>query len=225
MKHVILVLTLLMAYLSIGQNPLTKDVGEFFEVKVYDLIEVNLIKSEDNKVVISGEDIQDVEIVNKNGKLKIRMKLDKIFHGENTFVEVYYNSIETIDGNEGAFIVSNELIEQDEIVLKSQEGARIKVGLEVDKLEVRAVTGGIVETRGKANHQDIVLNTGGIYKGKHFETETTNVKIQAAGEAEVNTFGKVDATVRAGGEVFIYGNPKTVNETTILGGKIRYRDL
>lgn len=225
MKNKLIVLMLLVStLLSAQKNPLEKDFGDFTEIKVYDLIEVNLIKSEENKVVISGEDVQDVQVINKNGKLKIRMNLDKIFNGNKTFVEVHYKTIEIIDGNEGAFISSNELIEQGEILIKSQEGARIKVGLDVDKVEIRAVTGGIVETRGRANSQEITLNTGGIYEGKGFETKNTKVNIKAAGEAEVNASEVVDATVRAGGDVYIYGNPETVKENKLLGGRISHRE-
>ena len=46
--------------------------------KFIDRIEVNLIKSDVNKVEITGDDIEDVEVINKDGKLKIRMKLDKV---------------------------------------------------------------------------------------------------------------------------------------------------
>ena len=208
-----------------GQNPMTKNVGDFDEVKVFDLIEVNLIKSDQNKVVVTGKDVNDVQIINKDGKLKIRMELEQIFNGDETFVEVHYTSLDIIDGNEGAFISSNELIEQDKIILKAQEGARIKVGLDVNKVEARAVTGGIIETRGKAKEQVIVLNTGGIYEGKRFETKNTTVKIQAAGEAEVNASDLVDATVRAGGDVYIYGNPETVKEKTTFGGRIENKNF
>ena len=225
MKKAILILTVFITTLLSAQNPLDKKVGDFSEVKVYDRIEVNLIKSDENKVVITGEDVENVEIINKDGKLKIRMDIDKIFNGEKTFVEVHYTSLEIIDGNEGAFITSNELIEQDNISIKVQEGAKIKVGLDVDKVEVRAVTGGIIETRGRANSQEITLNTGGVYEGKSFETKNTTVSIKAAGEAEVNASDVVDATVRAGGDVFIYGNPSTVKENTLFGGRIEKREF
>lgn len=224
MKNALLVLSFFITTIVLAQNPLEKSVGDFNEVKVYDLIEVNLIQSKENKVVIAGEDVQDVQVINKDGKLKIRMNLDQIFNGNKTFVEVHYTSLSIIDGNEGAVIVSNELIEQDEITLKAQEGARIKVGLDVDEVEIRAVTGGIIETRGRANSQNITLNTGGIYEGKSFETKSTKVNIKAAGEAEVNASKIVDATVKAGGDVFIYGNPETVKENTLFGGRIEMRD-
>ena len=172
-------------------------------------------------MVITGEDVEDVEIVNKDGKLKIRMKFNKIFNGTKTFVAVHYTKLNTIDGNEGAFISSNEIIEQDYIELKAQEGSRLKIGLDVNKVDVRAVSGGIVETRGKANTQDITLTTGGIYEGKLFDTKTTSISIKAGGEADVNASETVNAKVRAGGDINIYGNPETVNEDTALGGRIK----
>lgn len=204
-----------------AQNPKEKEVGDFNEVKVYDRIEVNLIKSKTNKVEITGDDIEDVEVINKDGKLKIRMKFDKIFNGDRTFVAVHYTKLDIIDGNEGAFISSNGLIEQDFIELKSQEGARLKIGLDVKRVDIKAVSGGIVETRGKAESQNISLNTGGVYEGKSFETQNTTVSIKVAGEADVNATQLVDAKVRAGGDINIYGNPKQVNENTALGGRIK----
>ena len=194
---------------------------DFNEVKVFDLIEVNLIKSDFNGVEITGDDIEDVEVINREGKLKIRMDIDKIFNGERTFVSVYYTNLKIIDGNEGAFIVSNELIDQDYIELRAQEGARLKIGLDVDRVKIKSVTGGIVETRGKAITQEIFLNTGGIYEGKDFETKNTKVNIKAAGEAEIHASNDVEAKVLAGGDVYIYGNPNHVKEKTTLGGRIQ----
>ncbi len=224
MKSITFTLIFLITLNFYAQNPFEKNVGNFSEVKVYDLIEVNLIKSNENKVVITGDDVDDVEIVNKNGILKVRMKFDKIFNGTKTFVEVHYTKLAIIDANEGAFISSNELIEQDYIVLKAQEGARIKIGLDVNNVDIKAVSGGIVETRGKANSQSININTGGIYQGKAFETITTTVDIKAGGEADVHATGTVNAKVRAGGDIDIYGHPQTVSENKALGGRIRIMD-
>jgi len=220
MKTITTVALLFITTLLCAQNPKEVISGDFNEVKVYDLIVVNLIKSDEARVEITGDDIQDVEVINKSGTLKIRMKLDKSFNGARTFVSVYYTKLEIIDGNEGAFITANELIEQNSIELRSQEGARLLIGLDVKNVEIKAVTGGIVETRGKAVSQNIILNTGGIYEGKAFETKNTTVKIKAAGEADVNASKSVDARVTAGGDVVIYGNPSNIKEKTTFGGRI-----
>jgi hypothetical protein len=221
MKTFFTIALLVVTSILTAQNLKEKGVGDFNEVKVYDLIVVNLIKANEAKVEITGDDIEHVEVINKDGKLKIRMKFDKTFNGTNTFVSVYYTTLDIIDGNEGAYITSNELIEQNKIELRAQEGAQLKVGLDVDQVTIKAVSGGVIETRGKAVSQNITLNTGGVYEGKSFETQNTTVDIKAAGEAEVNASKTVDAKVTAGGDVVIYGNPEHIKEKTTFGGRIK----
>ena len=222
MRTFFTIVLVLVASVTIAQNPKERQVGDFNEVKVFDLIAVNLVKSNEAKVEITGDDIDDVIVINKDGKLKIRMKTDKSFNGDRTFVTVHYKALEVIDGNEGAFITANELIEQNQIELRAQEGAHLKIGLDVDQVAIKAVSGGIIETRGKAISQDITLNTGGVYEGKAFETKNTSVNIKAAGEADVNASKTVDARVIAGGDIYIYGNPQSVKEKTTLGGRIKH---
>ncbi|EAQ39663.1 head GIN domain-containing protein [Dokdonia genika] len=221
MKTIVTFIAILITSISFAQNPITKNVGDFTEVKVYDRIVVNLVKSTENKVVITGEDVSQVNVVNKDGTLKIKMDLDLIFDGNKTFVYVHYNNLEVIDGNEGAVITSNELIEQDKIEIKMQEGARVKVGLQVREALLRAVTGGIIEASGQATVQRVKVNTGGIYEGRNLETETAEIFVQAGGEVEAYASKMADLTIRAGGDIVIYGNPAEVKKHRTFGGRIK----
>jgi len=224
MKKILLLFAVISSLTVSAQRMIDKEVGDFNKIKVFDLIEVNLIKSDENRITIKGENVYDIKVVNTDGTLKLRMQLDKKFRGEDTFIEVFYKHIDVIDGNEGAKIVSNELIEQDHLEIRSQEGAQIKVGLNVIDLEVRAVTGGIVKASGLAENQWIVLNTGGIFEGRELKTTNTDIKITAAGEAEIFVSDKVDINVKAGGDVYVYGNPKSVNKKTLAGGRVYIKD-
>ncbi|WP_443634591.1 head GIN domain-containing protein [Candidatus Marifrigoribacter sp. Uisw_064] len=221
MKNIASILIVLISLSTFAQSELVKEVGDISVVKVFDLIEVNLIKSSENKVVVKGENVDDVKVINDQGKLKIRMLLERRFNGNETFVEVHYTSLDIIDVNEGSVIVSNELIKQNTIELRAQEGGKIHVGLDVNFAKIRAVTGGIIEASGLSKSQEIVLNTGGIFEGRELNTENTKIKITAAGEAEINASNKVDASVTAGGEIYIYGEPSTVNKKTFAGGSIQ----
>lgn len=209
---------------AFAQRIIDKEVGEFNEIKVFDLIEVNLIKSDQNRILIKGDNVYDIKFVNKDGTLKLRMQLEKKFQGEDTLIEVYYTDLDIIDGNEGAKIVCNEEVVQDRIELRSQEGAQIRIGMKVENADIRAVTGGIVEASGIATNQVIVLNTGGIFEGRGLKTEVASIKISAGGEAELHASDKVDINVRAGGDVYVYGNPKEVNKNTLAGGRIVIKD-
>ncbi|MEL6919091.1 MAG: head GIN domain-containing protein [Bacteroidota bacterium] len=224
MKKIVTFCLVLATTITFSQSIIDKNVGDFNEIKVFDLIEVNLIKSDENRILIKGDNVYDIKWVNKKGVLKLRMQLEKKFQGEHTLIEVYYTDLDIIDGNEGAKIVCNELVEKDRIALKAQEGAQITIGMDVENVDVRAVTGGIVKASGLAKSQYIVLNTGGIFEGKELKTAFASVKISAGGEAELHASDQVDINVKAGGDVYVYGNPKEVNKNTLAGGRIYIQD-
>ncbi len=224
MKKLLLFAFVLVAVNSFAQRIVDKEVGDFNEIKVFDLIEVNLIKADENRILIKGNHVDDIQFVNKDGILKLRMQLEKKFQGEDTLIEVYYTDIDIIDGNEGAQIVCNETMARDAITVKVQEGAKVKIGMDVAQLDARAVTGGIIEVSGIAKNQVIVINTGGIFEGRELKTSYSSVKVSAGGEATLSASEKVDINVRAGGDVVVYGNPKEVNKNTLAGGRIFIKD-
>jgi hypothetical protein len=221
MKKIIFILTLLVGFSVNGQETIEKTVGEFTTVKVYDLINLRMIKSTENKVVVSGKNRNDVEVVNKNGKLKIRMNLEESYDGNDTVVVLYYTSVDVIDANEGAKVIVNEPIKQYEIDLKTQEGAEITAELNTTYANFRAVTGGTINVTGNSKNQDISIYTGGVFNGEEFITERTEVSVNAAGEAYINATEHAEVRIKAGGDVFIYGNPKQVDESRVLGGRIK----
>ena len=124
MKTIITFCLALLTFSAFAQRTIDREVGEFNEIKVFDLIEVNLIQSDENRISIKGRNVDDIKWVNKDGVLKLRMQLEKKFQGEDTFIEVYYTNLNVIDGNEGAKITCNELVQKKRIELRAQEGAR-----------------------------------------------------------------------------------------------------
>ena len=97
---------------------ISQDLLSFSEIKVFDGLSVNLIKSSENKAVITGANTKNVAVVNNEGVLKIRMQVTKLFSGYRTFVDLYYtDKLIVIDVIEDARITSEEVIKQDVLVL------------------------------------------------------------------------------------------------------------
>ncbi|APA64291.1 head GIN domain-containing protein [Maribacter sp. 1_2014MBL_MicDiv] len=222
MKQVLLIMFLFGCFMVNGQDvKITQSIEPFKEVKGFDGLSINLIKSSENKVVISGENTDKVAIVNNDGILKIRMQIGKIFSGYKTFVDLHYaQDILIIDVNEDARIVTEQMIEQDVLELKAQEGGELVVNAIVEQMLIKSVSGGIIKTNGSSNVQDVQINTGGVYEGKSFETNFSTINVNAGSRAEINARDYVKATVKAGGEVLVYGNPKKLEEKTVFGGTI-----
>ena len=76
----------LLVFSSIAFGQTEKNVGDFTKVTSFDQIDVLLVKSNENKAVIDGKGASEVEFVNKNGELKIRMPLNKILKGDDISV-------------------------------------------------------------------------------------------------------------------------------------------
>ncbi len=223
MKQILVVLMLVFAFQSVQsqEKEVTIDLQEFTKVKGFDGLSINLIKSDKNKAVITGANIEKVAIVNKEGVLKLRMQIDKIFNGYRTFIDLYYTeNLVVIDVNEDAKISSEGTLKQDVLELKAQEGGELNISAEVEQLLIKTVTGGVVKTSGNSQLQDVVVNTGGIYEGKELKTKFSTVNVNAGSRAEIHAFDYVKATVKAGGEVLVYGDPVKMDEKTVFGGKV-----
>ncbi len=202
-------------------DKIIRELDPFTEIKGFDGISIELIKSNENKVEITGENTAKVAIVNNKGVLKIRMQIDKIFSGYRTFVKVYYtNELKIIDVNEDARIYSDDEIVQAILDVRAQESGELNLKCQTEQLLVKSVTGGDITLNGFTDNQDIVINTGGSYMGKDFKSKFTTVKVNAGGNAEIYATKYVKADVKARGSVKVYGNPEKMDEKTVFGGKI-----
>jgi len=219
MKKLIFVFTL--ATSSLFAQKVTKNPGEFIGVKVFDQISVKLIPSDESKVEISGNRAEEVEVINKNGELKIRMPFGKLLQGETIEATVYYQKLQTVEASEGSYINSETPIKSITFLVSAKEGAEIKIILDVQKANIKLNSGGKIRLRGTTENQDIAITSGGELNAKEFSSKQTKVSVSAGGEAEVYATDLVDAKVNAGGDIYIYGSPKQINQKTVLGGNIK----
>lgn len=223
MKTVQIILLFLSFQALVAQSEkITHELESFTEVKGFDGLSINLIKSDTNKAVITGANTKKVAIVNNNGTLKLRMEIDKIFSGYRTFIDLYFTEeLKVIDVNEDARIASEETFVQGILDLRAQEGGELALKCQTEQLLIKTVTGGEVEVLGFSDNQDVIINTGGTYLGKAFKTKFTTITVNAGGNAEIYATDYVKANVKAGGEVFVYGNPLKMDEKKVFGGKIK----
>ncbi len=202
-------------------DKITRELQPFNEVKGFDGISIELIKSNENKVEITGANTEKVAIVNNRGVLKIRMKIDKIFSGYRTFVKLYHSGdLKVVDVNEDARIYSKDTLIQDVLDVRAQESGELQLNCQTEQLLVKAITGGDIQIRGFTDNQDIIINTGGSYNGKEFKSKFTTVAVNAGGNASIYATKYVKADVKAGGTVKVFGDPEKMDEKTVFGGKV-----
>lgn len=218
----ILMLLISFQALNAQEEQLTKELQSFTEVKGFDGLSINLIRSDVNRAVIKGANTGKVAIVNNGGVLKLRMEIDKIFSGYRTFIDLYHtNELVVIDVNEDARIKSEDTFVQGVLELKAQEGGELEINCQTEQLLIKAVTGGEIIATGFSDNQDVIINTGGVYDGKELKTKFSTITVNAGGNAEIYATNYVKANVKAGGEVLVYGDPLKMDEKSVFGGKIK----
>lgn len=205
---------------SITFAQVEKNVGTFTKITSFDQIDVLLVQSSENKIVINGNLATEVQTINKNGELKIRMPLDKTMQGDAISVTVYTDNLTALEANEGSRITTSDTFSAHHFTIIVKEGAEIKVNLEVKKLSVKASSGGILNVAGTADNQTVTITSGAVYHAQNFETNDTEISLNAGGEAEIFAKTYIKATVRAGGDILIYGNPKQIDKKTFIAGTI-----
>ena len=218
MKKLVIIAFVFLSQFTNAQ--VTRNLGDFDEVKVFDKINVKLIEASENKIVVTGARADEVETVNKNGELKIRMPFPQLLSGDDIIVKLYFKNLESIAVSEGSYVSSEKDFKQTSLDLNAKSGGEIKLEIDVDKVNVKANAGGIVTLSGKAKNQDVVITSGGILNAKDLETSQTSISVAAGGKSEIHASTLVDAKVRAGGSIFIYGKPKQINKEVFIGGTI-----
>ena len=222
MKHTFLLTTLLITFFSFSQNQTNRDPGDFHKLQTYDLLKVNLIKSNENKAVISGKHTGNVVIKNKNGELKVRMGVEKRLSGSETKVDLYYKNIYRIEAKEGSFVFSKDTIIEPSLFIKSESGARVSLKVNTSDLVSRALSGGKTTLTGAARHNKIDAYTGGWVNAKNLTTQTTKVFIKAGGVVDVYATALLELDLKAGGEANVYHKTSKIVEKITLGGVVNY---
>ncbi|SHI87141.1 head GIN domain-containing protein [Flavobacterium haoranii] len=205
---------------SFGFSQVEKNLGDFHKVTSFDQIDLQLVKSLENKIIIKGSGSSDVEVVNKNGELKIRMPLTKLLQGDNISATLYYTKLEALEANEGSRIASTDVFSGSHFDIILKEGSEINIELDVDKLTARTSNGSILTLKGRADFTDVLVNSGAKYEADELETKQTTITANAGGIAKVHATAYVNAKVRAGGDIVIFGKPKQIDQKIVAGGSI-----
>ena len=196
-------------------------IDDFMNIKVYSGIEIKLIPSDENKLVISGEDNISVVAKIKRKTLKIRHTLENILNPTFTYVELYHTAIlEEISLYQGSDLSSDSIYEQTSINLKVQEGATMNLVFKGEKIFSLVTTGGQLFLSGEVTNHEIVVNSGGACEAETLISEQTRVSVTAGGLSYVNASKLIDAKVTAGGIIRIYGSPNKIVTKKTIGGQI-----
>lgn len=223
MKQLFLLFFLGISVVFQANAQLSRTLTAFRELDVTDKIRVRLIPGEEDKIVIEGENANQLELTQSGDVLRLKMTTSYIMQGNKVDVSLYTTKVSSIIARKGAQVsTDNQEIEVDSIYLSANEGARIDLRVHTDKLEAWTTAGASIVLEGEASDQAVNCTFGGHYEAKGLRSDNAYVRTNAGGRCEVNAGKSVDAQTRAGGVIDIYGNPAERKQRRLAGGKINF---
>ncbi|WP_299005019.1 head GIN domain-containing protein [uncultured Tenacibaculum sp.] len=224
MKNLVFMSLFLMTITASAQTTMTKELGSFYQVKVYNGIDLELVRSNESKIVVTGEKTDKVKIKVEGYTLKVLLKFPETTADGKVKATLYYKEdIDVIDANEGATITGKD-INQQKIEIKAQEGAFINLVIKVKHLKVKTSSGAVIKLSGTTKNQNVDADLGGMYHGyKLAVEEMTIVKAGSGSKVEVQAGETLDAKVSFGGSIFYKGKPEVFRDKKVIGGVIEHR--
>lgn len=229
MKKIILIICIFFIGAISAQTPVLKNLENFSILKVYNGITVELIRSIDQKIEITGEKSTQVLISNTNGTLKLSLPFsinpkDNSAEGKVT-VKLFYNkNIDEIAANNSATITAKDF-KQLNLALFVRERGFIALNCDLDYLKVMASSGGIIKLSGTTKTQEIDVDLYGVYHGFNMISVVNSiVKSGNGAKAEINSIKTLHAKVSFGGSIFYKGSPVVIKDKKVIGGIIQQRN-
>ena len=186
-RKLVLTCFLFISVLGFSQER-TINLGDFNVLKVFSGMTLELIRSDEQKIVIIGEKRENLTVKNTNGKLKVFLNFPELYNDKDVNIKLYYkDDLDILDANEGAAIFSDQTFNQQNVTIRSQEGAYIHLVLDVKYVTVKAVSGGNIRLRGKVVDQEVEVTTGGVYEGYELDSEIAEVMSASGGKVEIKT--------------------------------------
>lgn len=221
MKRFILTL-LIIPSLLVSQEEINRNLGEFTKLSIYDGINVELIKSDENKVEASGENTRFVVVKNKNGNLKIRLNVQKRFSGDRTMVKLYYKNIYSFIAHEGSNIFSKDTIKQADLKIKGHTGSRIDIPVELNSISVTSTAGAKITLRGSSTYLEASSATGSEINARNMVIQDGEVSALSGSMVDVRAETSLEAIARIGGVINVHSKTERITEKVSLGGSVIY---
>jgi len=221
MKKIICILALVVLPNLLSAQTERK-IGDFQKLSVYDGINVELIKSETNRVEITGKNTAYIVVKNKNGDLKIRLSVERRFSGNRTKVSVFYKSLYSIISHEGANVFSKDTINQADLNLKANSGSRQNMIVKLNTLQATATAGAKINIKGLAKYQELSATTGAEIMVSKVENVEANVVSTTGALIDVSTTKDLKVNSKIGGIINVHTKTDKITEKISVGGAVNY---
>lgn len=207
--------------------------GNFDEIEVSQSIEAEIVKADQEKVVISAPtDLIDEILVEMDGdKVYIHYKRGiRIMNNAKVKATIYAKDFDKIKANSAANITLKDKFTQDKTDVDLSSGSSFSGNFEANDIEIDlsssssfegkiwsndlkidASSGSSLDIKGKSKKADVVLSSGSSLSGKDVDVRELKANASSGSSLEMSVSEKLTATSSSGASITAYKTGKSVS--------------
>lgn len=208
--------------------------SNFTGIEVFGPFDVELIKSDTEKVEIDYRQIDRDDVITEVRQGSVKLKLrnrhfmndwnDNQYHKSRyMMVKIYYKELDRIQAQAGAVIFSKQYVKSKYLTIESSMGAEINLEVYAKKLEVVSNMGAVTELRGQSEYLDVKASMGGVLKASQLESKIVFAKAGMGAEVMVNAQEEIEASSSFGASIAYVGGPNVRHTSKSMGGEVSHR--
>ena len=185
-------------------------------------IDVYLSQNDKTSITVEAdENLHDIIITEvENNTLKIYAE-DNIASSKSQKVLVTFTNVQQIESWGGSDVYSTNIIQSDELKLKTTSGSDMELEIEVDVADCESTSGSDLRLSGTANKLYVKATSGSDIKAGDLISNTCNARATSGADIILHAKEKLYATATSGGDIKYYGNPVEVSTKDGASGNIR----
>lgn len=223
MRNKVTLVLLMMINISFGQT-IVKDsitaLNPFKSITIKAALDVELIPSDEFKIKVVGDGVEDLTILNTNKELILKLPLIDKFTSK-IKAKIYFKpGLRNLSIANNTVLHSETYIEEDFLEIEQLNNTKASLKLRVNNLNADVDLGSTLTLYGTAASQHIVVTNKSVFDAFNFKTENTHIEALKASKAGIYVSDYLDAKSTLKSEITYMGEPFSVNEKLKFLGKL-----
>jgi hypothetical protein len=206
---------------------ITRNTGDYDAVSVGGFFDVILVKGNEGKITIEGEENLLEYIVTEVSGGTLKIKTEKNVNLKTTRKLVVTVPVEEIEGvslGGSGNVRSETRLKADEFDVNLGGSGNITLDLDANNVNSSIGGSGNIKLSGKADYMKSSIAGSGTIKAYDLKVNSIKASIAGSGDIRVSVKDEIKATVAGSGSIYYKGNPPKIKTKSVGSGSVVSRN-
>jgi hypothetical protein len=201
----------------------TRTISDFDKVDVGGSFDVILVKGEERKITINGEEniIKYVETKVFKNNLQVKYQNNtSLSTTKKLTVTIMYNDIEEISLSGSGNIINKGVLNNSNLEIRLGGSGNITLHIDSGEVQSSIAGSGNIKLQGKSNELECSIAGSGNIKAYGLITNILSATITGSGNIKSTVKNEIKAKVIGSGNIYYKGNPSYVDSKSLGSGDV-----